>query len=160
MITCSECGKKVDGEIADDTPCPTCGTPLLAGKPVEVDQSWVAEKQAKADAHAAANAPKKTSGRWLLLGVTTVMLGAIAIMVWQRAPALKGASVGEIEITVVAPKEGTPVIVDGAPSGKTPLTLRLRSSTTPIKIIGNNVAIVVVPDRDRTVNLVPRKKTH
>jgi hypothetical protein len=112
------------------------------------------------DAHAAANAPKKKpGGYWLLVGVMVVMLGAIAIMVSQRAPSMKGASVGEIQITITAPKDGTPIIVDGAPSGQTPVVLRLRSSSTPIKIIGNNVAIVVVPDRDQTVNLVPRKKS-
>jgi len=160
VITCQSCGRKVDAEIADDTPCPQCGTPLLAGKPVEVDPAWVADKQAKADAHAAANAPKKKSGRLILWVVMGVMVGALGIMIYQRAPALRGAEVGDVEITVTAPQAGTPIIVDGAPSGKTPVVLRLKSSTTPIKIIGNNVAIVVVPDRSRTVNLAPRKKSH
>jgi hypothetical protein len=130
----------------------------LQGKPVEVDAAWTAEKKAKQDAHAAANAPKKRGGYWLLGIVMMVALGAIGIMVWQRSPTLRGASVGEIEIVVTAPKEGTPIIVDGAPAGKTPVTLRLKSSTTPMKIIGNNVSITVVPDRSRTVELVPRKK--
>jgi hypothetical protein len=161
MITCQSCGRTVDGDIADDTPCPQCGTPLLAGKPVEVDAAWTAEKKAKQDAHVAANAPKKRGGYWLLGGVMAVMIGAIAIMVSQRAPSMRGgSSLGDVEITVTAPQAGTPIIVDGAPSGKTPVVLRLKSSTTPIKIIGNNVAIVVVPDHSRTVNLVPRKKSH
>ncbi|MGE0396760.1 MAG: hypothetical protein AB7T06_08595 [Kofleriaceae bacterium] len=158
MITCPECGKTVAGEIADDSPCPQCGTPLLAGTPLEVDAAWAADKKAKQDAHAAANTPKKRGGYWILVGVMVVALGAIGIMVWQRSPALKGADIGEIEITITAPKAGTPIIVDGAPAGKTPVTLRLPSSTTPIKIIGNNVSITVVPDRSRTVELVPRKK--
>ena len=158
MITCPQCGRTIDGDIAEDTPCPTCGTPLLAGKPVEVDAAWTAEKKAKQDAHAAASAPKKKGGYWMLWGVMIVALGAIGIMVWQRSPTLRGAELGEIEIVIVAPKEGTPIIVDGAPSGKTPVTLRLKKSTTPMKIIGNNVSITVVPDRSRTVELVPRKK--
>jgi hypothetical protein len=157
VITCSDCGRKVEGEIASDTPCPQCGTPLLAGKPVEVDATWTAEKKAKQDAAAAANAPKK-GGYWLLGIVMLVAVGAIGIMVWQRSPTMRGADVGEIEIRITAPKDGTPVVVDGAPAGKTPLILRLESSTEPIKIIGNNVAIVVVPDRSRTVELVPPKK--
>lgn len=160
MITCPSCGHQVNGEIADDTPCPQCGTPLLAGKPVEVDAAWAADKQAKQDAHAAANAPKKRGGYWLLVGVMAVMLGAIVIMVSQRAPSMRGGSeLGDVEITVIAPKEGTPIIVDGAPAGQTPVVLRLKSSKTPIKIIGNKVSITVVPDQSRTVNLVPRKKS-
>jgi hypothetical protein len=161
VITCPSCARTVDGEIADDALCPQCGTPLLAGKSPEVDPAWVAEKAAKADAHAAANAPKKRGG-YLLLGlVMAVMAGAIILMVSQRAPAMRGGSqVGDIEITVIAPEPNTSITVDGALSGKTPVVLRLKSSTTPIKIIGNNVAIVVVPDRDRTVNLVSRKKSH
>ncbi|GEM_PF-6425849 len=159
MITCPDCGHTVTGDIAADTPCPTCGTPLLAGTPVEVDAAWAAEKKATQDAHAAASAPKNRKGSWLIAGVLAVALGAIVIMVAQRAPALRGGSeVGEIEITVIAPKEGTPIIVDGAPAGQTPVVLRLKSSTTPIKIIGNKVSITVVPDRSRTVELVPRKK--
>ncbi|MFN0250998.1 MAG: hypothetical protein ACKV2T_29255 [Kofleriaceae bacterium] len=158
MITCSDCGRTVDGEIADDTPCPQCGTPLLAGKPPEVDAAWAAEKKTKQDAAAAANAPKKRGGYWLLGIVMVVAVGAIGMMVWQRSPTLRGADVGEIEIRITAPKDGTPVVVDGAPAGKTPLILRLESSSEPIKIIGNNVAIVVVPDRSRTVELVHPKK--
>ncbi len=162
MITCPQCGHTVDGDIAAETPCPTCGTPLLASAPVEVDAAWAEEKKAKQEAHAAANAPdkKKRSGFWLLAIVMVAALGAIGIMVWQRAPALRGGEVGEVEIIVRAPKDGTQVVVDGAPAGTTPLTLRLHSSQTPIKIIGNNVAIVVVPDRSRTVNLVPPKRRH
>lgn len=157
MITCGSCGKTVDGEVADDTPCPQCGTPLLAGKPPELDPEWVAEKQAKIDAAAAK--PKKKSGYILLAAVMAVMIGALVMMVAQRAPSMRGGSeLGDVEITVTAPKEGTPIAVDGAPAGKTPVVLRLRSSTTPIKIVGNNVAIVVIPDRSRTVELVPRKK--
>ena len=57
-----------------------------------------------------------------------------------------------------AMRPNTKVVVDGAPAGTTPLVLRMKSSDTPIKIIGNNVAIVVTPNRDHTVNLVPRKK--
>jgi hypothetical protein len=177
MITCSSCGKTVDGEVAgksdegrarsnaegvaevDDSPCPQCGTPLLVGKPPELDPAWVAEKQAKIDA-AAPLPVKKKGGYWLLGAVMAVMIGAIVVMVAQRAPSMHGgAKLGDIEITVTAPKKGTVVVVDGAPAGETPLVLRLKGGTTPIKIIGNNVAIVVVPDRDRTVNLVPRKKS-
>lgn len=160
MITCPDCGRHVDGDIAEDTPCPQCGTPLLAGKPLEVDPAWTAEKQAKADAHAAANAPKKRGGYMLLVVVMIAALGAIGIMVFQRAPALKGGSkIGDVQITITAPKPGTPVIVDGAPAGQTPIVLRLPKGTQPIKIVGNNVAITVVPDRDHAVNLVPRKKS-
>lgn len=159
MITCPDCGRTIDGDVAHDTPCPQCGTPLLAGKPVEVDPAWAAEKKAKQDAHTAANAPnKKRGGYWLLGGVMAVALGAIGIMVWQRSPTLRGAEVGEIEIVITAPKEGTPIIIDGAPAGKTPMTLRLESSTVPMKIIGNNVSITVIPDRSRTVHMVPRKR--
>lgn len=159
MITCPDCGREVHGEIADDTPCPQCGTPLVGAKPLEVDPAWAAEKQAKADAHAAANAPKKRGGYTMLLVVMLVMLGAIGVMVWQRAPALKGGSkIGDVQITITAPKAGTPVVVDGAPAGQTPIVLRLPSGTQPIKIVGNNVSITVIPDRDHVVNLVPRKK--
>ncbi len=125
---------------------------------MEVDPTWAAERQAKQDAHAAENAPRKASGKWILWAVLIVALGAVGIMVWQRSPKLRGAEVGEIEIVIKAPKEGTPIVVDGAPAGKSPVTLRLKSSKTPIRIIGNNVAITVVPDRSRTVELVPRKK--
>ena len=107
----------------------------------------------------AAPAVKKKRGGYItLMGVMVVMVAVIIIMITQRQPAVRGAAVGDVQITITAPRPNTKVVVDGAPAGTTPLVLRMKSSDTPIKIIGNNVAIVVTPNRDHTVNLVPRKK--
>ena len=56
------------------------------------------------------------------------------IMVLQRQPDVKGegAPTG-VQITVTAPRPGTPFTIDGAPAGKTPQAIKLRGRKQPLQ---------------------------
>ncbi|MEO7094374.1 MAG: hypothetical protein ABI175_14050 [Polyangiales bacterium] len=129
---------------------------MIAAEPPELDPEWVAEKAAKQAAAAAA--PKKPSrkvGVIILSLVMAAMLAVIVVMVMQRQPTAKGESIGGVEITITAPRPGTPITVDGIKAGKTPQSLKIRGRSRPIEIKGNGVTKIVTPDRDQIVNLVP-----
>ena len=96
----------------------------------------------------------------LILGlVMLVSIAVVVIMVTQRQPELKGKEDRPegIEITVTAPRPGTPFTIDGAPAGKTPQAIKLRGRTQPLKIQGNGLTIVVNPDHSQVVNLDPKQ---
>ena len=72
------------------------------------------------------------------------------------APTAKGEELPEgVELTVNAPKVGTPFTIDGVKAGKTPQSIKIKGRTRPIEIRGNNVIKIVTPDRDQVVNLAP-----
>ncbi|MBL9018324.1 MAG: PEGA domain-containing protein [Myxococcales bacterium] len=108
---------------------------------------------------AAAEPPRKPSRKLAFIILSAVMaavLVVIVVMVMQRQPTAKGADVPEgVEITVTAPKVGTPITIDGVKAGKTPQAIKIRGRTRPIEIQGNGVTKIVTPDRDQVVNLVP-----
>jgi hypothetical protein len=99
------------------------------------------------------SAKKKAGG--LLLGlVMLVMVGVIIAMIMQRQPTAKGTELPDgIEITITAPRP-TQVRIDGVPSGKTPVSIRLNASKRVLKVEGNGVTKEIRADRDQTVDLV------
>ena len=112
------------------------------------------------DAPAVANEqPRKPSRKLAFVILSVVMaavLAVIVMMVMQRQPTAKGEDVPEgVELTINAPKVGTPFTIDGVKAGKTPQSIKLKGRTRPIEIRGNNVIKIVTPDRDQVVNLVP-----
>lgn len=97
----------------------------------------------------------------IILGlVMVVAIAVVVIMVTQRQPTVKGATERPegIEITVTAPKPGTPFTIDGAPAGKTPQAIKLRGRTQPLRIEGNGMVVEVNPDQSKTVNLDPKQR--
>lgn len=108
---------------------------------------------------AAAEPPRKPSRTLAIVILSAVMaavLVVIVMIVMQRQPTAKGQDVPEgVELTVTAPKVGTPFTIDGVRAGKTPQAIKIRGRTRPIEIRGNNVIKIVTPDRDQVVNLVP-----
>lgn len=95
----------------------------------------------------------------LILGlVGVVTIAVVVIMVMQRQPTVKGAEERPegIEITVTAPRPGTPFTIDGAPGGRTPQALKLRPRTERIEIVGNGVVVQLTPQRSVTVALDPK----
>lgn len=158
MFHCPKCDHELAATPEAGTPCPICGTEMIAAKPPELDPQWVAEKEAKIAAHAAEGAkkPSRTVAVVILSLVMAAMLAVIVVMVMQRQPDVKGEALSGVEITINAPKPGTPITVDGVRAGKTPQSLKVKGSRTrPIRIEGNNVVKIVTPDRDQIVNLVP-----
>ena len=100
--------------------------------------------------------PSRTLAIVILSVVMAAVLAVIIVMVMQRQPTAKGADAGEgYELTVTAPKVGTPFTIDGAMGGKTPQAIKIRGRTRAIEIRGNNVIKIVTPDHDQVVNLVP-----
>ena len=130
---------------------------MIAAKPPELDPEWVAEKAAKiaAGAEPERKKPSRTVAVVILSLVMAAIFAVIVVMVMQRQPIAKGESIGGVEITITAPKPGTPITVDGAKAGKTPQSLKIKGRTRPIEIKGNGVTKIVTPDHDQIVNLVP-----
>ena len=130
---------------------------MIAAKPPELDPEWVAEKAAKqaAATEGENKKPSRTVAVVILSVVLASMLAAIVVMVMQRQPDAKGEAIGGVEITITAPRPGTPITVDGVKAGKTPQSLKIKGRSRPIEIRGNNVIKIVTPDRDQVVNLVP-----
>lgn len=129
---------------------------MIAAKPPELDPEWVAEKAAKqAAAVEGAKRPSRTVAVVILSLVMAAIFAVIVVMVMQRQPAAKGESIGGVEITITAPKPGTPITVDGVKAGATPQSLKIKGRTRAIEIKGNGVTKIVTPDRDQIVNLVP-----
>jgi hypothetical protein len=108
---------------------------------------------------AAAEPPRKPSRKLAFIILSAVMaavLVVIVVMVMQRQPTAKGEEVPDgVELTINAPKPGTPFTIDGVKAGKTPQSIKIKGRTRPIEIRGNNVVKIVTPDRDQVVNLVP-----
>jgi hypothetical protein len=121
---------------------------MIAAKPPELDPEWVAEKAAKIAAGAEPEHKKPSR-------TVAVVILSLVMMVMQRQPIAKGESIGGVEITITAPRPGTPITVDGAKAGKTPQSLKIKGRTRPIEIKGNGVTKIVTPDHDQIVNLVP-----
>jgi PEGA domain len=130
---------------------------MIAAKPPELDPEWVAEKAAKiaAGAEAERKKPSRTVAVVILSLVMAAIFAVIVVMVMQRQPIAKGESIGGVEITITAPKPGTPITVDGVKAGNTPQSLKIKGRTRPIEIKGNGVTKIVTPDHDQIVNLVP-----
>jgi hypothetical protein len=107
----------------------------------------------------AAEPPRKPSRKLAFIILSVVMaavLTVIVVMVMQRQPTAKGEDVPDgVELTISAPKPGTPFTIDGVKAGKTPQAIKIKGRTRPIEIRGNNVTKIVTPDRDQVVNLVP-----
>jgi PEGA domain len=130
---------------------------MIAAKPPELDPEWVAEKAAKiaAGAEAERKKPSRTVAVVILSLVMAAIFAVIVVMVMQRQPIAKGESIGGVEITITAPKPGTPITVDGVKAGNTPQSLKIKGRTRAIEIKGNGVTKIVTPDHDQIVNLVP-----
>ena len=130
---------------------------MIAAKPPELDPEWVAEKAAKiaAGAEAERKKPSRTVAVVILSLVMAAIFAVIVVMVMQRQPIAKGESIGGVEITITAPKPGTPITVDGMKAGNTPQSLKIKGRTRAIEIKGNGVTKIVTPDHDQIVNLVP-----
>lgn len=100
--------------------------------------------------------PSRTLAIVILSAVVVAVLVVIVMIVMQRQPKAKGEDAPEgVEITVTAPKAGTPITIDGVKAGKTPQAIKIRGRTRPLEIRGNNVLKIVTPDHDQVVNLVP-----
>lgn len=130
---------------------------MIAAKPPELDPEWVAEKAAKiaAGAEGERKKPSRTVAVIILSVVMAAIFAVIVVMVMQRQPIAKGESIGGVEITITAPKPGTPITVDGVKAGNTPQSLKIKGRTRAIEIKGNGVTKIVTPDHDQVVNLVP-----
>jgi hypothetical protein len=130
---------------------------MIMAKPPELDPEWVAEKAAKiaAGAEPEHKKPSRAVAVVILSVVMAAIFAVIVVMVMQRQPAAKGESIGGVEITITAPKPGTPITVDGAKAGATPQSLKIKGRSRPIEIRGNGVTKIVTPDHDQIVNLVP-----
>ncbi|MDB4960656.1 MAG: hypothetical protein JWP01_655 [Myxococcales bacterium] len=97
---------------------------------------------------------KKKAGGIVLALVMLVMVGVIIVMILQRQPTAKGREIPDgIEITINAPRP-TVVRIDGVPSGKTPVSIRMKSSKRTLRIEGGGVTKEIRADRDQTVQLV------
>ena len=161
-VTCASCGREVSPPPPPETPCPTCGAPLSPALPLEVDAEWEAARAAKIAAGEAAKKPRGKAGLVLTL-VMIVALAVIVVMVMQRSPGARRVEAPKdyVEITVTSvPKPGKPITVDGAPAGRTPQSLRLKSRTRPMTIEGNGTTVQVTPDHDQIVNLQAPKNSH
>lgn len=97
-------------------------------------------------------------GAVILAIVTLVSIAVAVIMLTQRQPDLKGKEDRPegVEITVTAPKPGTPFTIDGAPAGRTPQAIKLRGRKQSLKIQGNGLTIEVNPDRSQVISLDPK----
>ena len=108
---------------------------------------------------AAAEQPRKPSRKLAIIILSAVMAAVVVVivmLVMQRQPTAKGEDAPEgVELTVTAPRSGTPFTIDGVKAGKTPMAIKIKGRTRPIEIRGNNVIKIVTPDRDQVVNLVP-----
>jgi hypothetical protein len=128
-------------------------------EPPELDPQWVAEKEAKQAAYAAEQDRKPPSKltAWLILGgVMVAGLVVIGFLIMQRQPNAKGEALEGVELTVTSKLPGVPFTVDGAKAGKTPQSLKIKSSRTkPIVIKGNGVVKTVTPDHDQVITLDP-----
>jgi hypothetical protein len=104
-------------------------------------------------------APVKPSRKVAVVILSTVMaavLVVIVLMVMQRQPTAKGEGVPEgVMITVMSPRPGVPITIDGVKAGKTPQALKFKGRTRPIAISGNGITKTVTPDHDQIVNLAP-----
>ena len=154
MFRCPECAHELPATPADGTPCPICGTDLRPTPPTELDPAWVAAKEAKQAAAAAPPKPSRKVAVVILTGVMLVVVAVAVIMVMQRQPNAKGEALSGVELTITAPRVVS-VTVDGAPAGKTPVSLRIKGRTRPIVISGGGVTKQVTPDHDQIINLVP-----
>ena len=99
-------------------------------------------------------------GRLILFGTSVVMVAVATVMLLQRQPTARGQEdVSErIEITIRAPRAGTPVTIDGAKAGTTPLAIKLKGARTrSMRIEGAGVTVEITPDRDQIVNLAAPK---
>ncbi len=158
MFACPACAKQLPKTPEAGTPCPQCGAEMVPEKPPELDPTWVAEKAAKqaAATEAAAPKPSRMMAVILLSGVMVAIVAAIVLIVMQRQPTAKGEALEGVEITVTAPKPGTPFTLDGLKAGRTPQSLKIKGSRTkPLVLRGNGVEKIITPDRDQTVNLAP-----
>ncbi len=108
---------------------------------------------------AAAEQPSKPSRKLAFVILSVVMAAVvltIVMLVMQRQPAVKGEDNGDgVELTVTAPRVGTPFTIDGVKAGRTPQAIKIRGRTRALEIRGNNVIKIVTPDHDQVVNLVP-----
>lgn len=151
---CAQCDNPVPASVEPGGPCPTCGAPQGEERPLELDPQWVAEKAAKQAAAAKPPPNPRRAGAWILGVVSIVMVAVLVVMITQRQPTARGVDQGEgVEITITAPKP-VPVKIDGVRAGTTPLSIRLKGRTRPIRIEGNGVIKEIATDRDQTVNLV------
>lgn len=151
---CAQCGNPVPASVEPGGPCPTCGAPQGEEAALELDPAWVAERAAKQAAAAKPPPSSKRAGRWILGIVSLVMVGVVVVMITQRQPTARGVDQREgVEITITAPRP-VPVKIDGVRAGTTPLSIRLRGRTKPIRIEGNGVIKEIATDRDQTVHLV------
>jgi len=99
-------------------------------------------------------------GRLILIGTSVVMVAVAIVMLLQRQPTARGQEdvSGRIELTIIAPRPGTKVRIDGALAGTTPLSIKLKGARTrPMRVEGAGVTVDITPDRDQIVNLVKPK---
>jgi serine/threonine-protein kinase len=140
---------------ASQLPSEAFAPPASPGRELVLDEAWQREKVAK-DAPAPPVKRPIRIGNLIGVGVALLVMAAVVVgvvlVIKYRAPAKPRIPGGGVAIQIVAPHR-VEVAIDGHTEGKTPLTLELAKSTTPIVITAPGIAKQVIPDRDQTVDL-------
>ena len=125
-------------------------------KPLEIEKEWGAEKAQK-QATAVVHEPPKRSNTWLWVALGVIVAGVIAagVVVQLHAKQPRSRALPATEGTVGIEIRANPpaqIRIDGNKAGKTPLTLHVRKSTTPVQIDNGKQTKTVIPDHDQLVD--------
>lgn len=123
---------------------------------IRIENQWTRERAAK-QAEAALPPPpppRKPIGGVLaaVALIAAVTAGVVAIVRQPVAPKPAHVPGAGVSIRIVA-HDPTEVTIDGAPVGKTPLTLRRPEGSRPLLIASPRQTKQVIPDHDQVVDL-------
>jgi len=125
-------------------------------QPLGIEEQWELERAAKrAEAAKPPPPPPRKPIGGVLAGVALIAaatVGVVAIVRRPSAPVPKHVPGEGVSIRIVA-HDPTDVTIDGAPAGKTPLTLRRPEGTQPVMIASPHKTTHVIPDHDQVVDL-------
>lgn len=125
-------------------------------KPLEIEKEW-GEEKAQKQATAVVHEPPKRSNTWLWIAIGVIVAGIVAAGVVIQLHAKKPASPvtrdtgGTVGIEIRA-NPAAMIRIDGHKAGKTPLTVHVQKSTTPVQIDNGHQIKTVVPDHDQLVD--------
>lgn len=155
------------------TPAPAPEPLVIQAPPMEaaleLDADWQREKaERKAEPrrvarHVAQELAARSSGArvpWLLIVIVAggLCAGGYYLMT-RKSPSAPStptstSSVPKRGVTIrIVGKPGTPVTIDGAAAGKTPISLERSAGSRPITVTTSLGTFQVVPDRDQTVDI-------
>lgn len=125
-------------------------------KPLEIEKEW-GEQKAQKQATAVVHEPARRSMRWLWIVIGVIVAGVVAagVVVQLHAKKPQARSLPDTEGTVGIEIRANPpaaIRIDGHKAGKTPLTLHVRKSTTPVQISNGRQTKSVIPDHDQLVD--------